>query len=825
MRKIQLHSGVRGFLRGTGLLLTTLLGIMYGSWSVAQTSDGVRESGGLEEIVVTARKRVESAQDVPVSLTAFSGEMVDRYDLTSLEKLSSSTPEFNVGRASNGSGAQITLRGIGSQPTSIGLEQSTAIVVDGVYYGNGHVINEAFFDLERVELLKGPQALFFGKNATAGVVNITTAGPSDTWDGMVRAGYEVNADQPSGEAMITGPLSDTVSFRLAGRYSKMNGDLFNNVADPIDLVTTDLASPTFAQTTRPQLPSDGPFPGTEDLVLRGTLKWEATEQLTLTFKAGYNEVEDRSNAYNYVPIACANPDGTSQTNPLVSCSKGFNIRQPGHPAGFENGGVPGTRADGQPFNDYKSRTFTGIIDYDHDDFSFSSVTNYNKHRNKWGLGFNVESAIAFTTSTENTSYWAFSNENRIESKFDGPINIMVGTYYQDSKREYFQNGNFAPFTDSSTSAQFQNLAYTKFSETDGETVAVFGQVTWDVLDDLELAVGARYTRETKDSFLNHPYIIGAFQGLFLQLDPNNPATNLVADQSFNNMSPEATIRYKWSDNFMIYGAFKTAYKSGGFSGSAFIINGAPASNVAFDPEKARGFEAGFKSTLLDNQLRFNVNAYRYKFDSLQVDFFDSITFQFITTNAGSARTTGVETSFEYAPNNVPGLNLFGALNYNKARYINFIAPCYGGQSIQAGCDTTLLGGFGQDLGGSPTAVAPKVTAAFGGNYERPFMDKFTMEIGANARYSGSYLGSSFGHPLSGNGDYISVDASARLLTNDGHWEFAIIGRNLSNNFHINGVLDAPSTGTGTGTATALASDQLGYAANPRTVKLQVTWRY
>jgi iron complex outermembrane recepter protein len=819
MRKIQ----SRACIKVISILLMPFLTVMFGSWSFAQTNDGGSEYNGLEEIVVTARKRVESAQDVPVSLTAFSREMVDRYDLTSLEKLSNSTPEFNVGRASNGSGAQITLRGIGSQPTSIGLEQSTAVVVDGVYYGNGHVINEAFFDLEQVELLKGPQALFFGKNATAGVVNITTAGPTDTWDAMVRAGYEVNADQPSGEAMISGPLSDTVSFRLAGRYSKMNGSLFNNIAQPIDLVTTDLA--TFAQTTRTQQPSKGPFPGTEDLVLRGTLKWEATEQLTLTFKAGYNEVEDKSNAGNYVPTVCANANNTSQTNPLVSCSKSFNIHQPGHPAGFENGGVSGTRADGQPFNDYKSRTFTGIIDYDHDDFSFSSVTNYNKHRNKWALGFNVESATAFTTSTENTSYWAFSTENRIETKFDGPINAMFGMYYQDSKREYFQNGIFAAFTDSSAPAGSENLTYSKVSETEGETLAAFTQITWDVLDDLELAVGARYTRETKDSFLNHPYIIGAFQFLFLQLDPTNPATNLVADQSFNNLSPEATIRYKWSDNLMVYGAYKSAYKSGGFSGSAFIINGAPASNIAFDPEKARGFEAGFKSTLFDNQLRFNLNAYRYKFTNLQVDFFDSITFQFITTNAGSARTTGVETSFEYAPNTVKGLNLYGALNYNKARYVSFIAPCYGGQSIQAGCDTTLLGGFGQDLSGSPTAVAPKITAAFGGNYEMPFMDKFTMEIGANARYSGSYLGSSFGEPLSRNGDYINIDASLRLLTNDEHWELAIIGRNLTNNFQINGVLDAPNSGTGTGTATALPADILGFASNPRTVKLQLTWRY
>ncbi|WP_374648923.1 TonB-dependent receptor plug domain-containing protein, partial [Rhizorhabdus sp.] len=125
--------------------------------------------GGLEDIVVTARKRQESVQSVPVAVTAISGDLVLKRDITSIEKIAAATPNLNVGRASNGSGAQLTLRGIGSSSTSIGIEQSVAVVVDGAYYGQGRIIQEGFFDLQRIEVLKGPQALFFGKNATAGV--------------------------------------------------------------------------------------------------------------------------------------------------------------------------------------------------------------------------------------------------------------------------------------------------------------------------------------------------------------------------------------------------------------------------------------------------------------------------------------------------------------------------------------------------------------------------------------------------------------------------------------------------------------------------------
>lgn len=795
------------------------------AWS--QTTDAVpeaRESGGLNEVVVTARKRVESAQDVPVAVTAISAETVGRYDLTSLERLAASTPQLNVGRASNGSGAQITLRGIGSQSTSIGLEQSTAIIVDGVYYGQGRVINEAFFDLERIEILKGPQALYFGKNATAGVVNIATAGPTRDFQSMARASYEFKAQEPLLEGFVSGPLSDTVSFRIAARMSKMYDDLFTNVAVPTPLTTLDIGN-GFAPTTRMQEPSKGPFPGTDNRTVRATLKFEPNDRLTASLKAGVNIAKDDSNAGNYVVAVCAKPDGTAQTNPLVRCAKNFDIHQPNAPTGFFGpGGIPGTRDDGQPFDTYKSWSTTGTLDYNADQFSFTSVNNYNWNRNRWALGFNIESPVSYVTATENTSFWAFSNENRVQTKFDGPLNAMIGTYYQKSKRDFRQYGNFTTLTDSTAGPDLELLANIRDSGTEGETLAGFGQVTWAFTPEMELSGGARYTRETKDSFLRQPYVISALRGLFPQYDPNDPATHIEAHQKFTNWSPEVTLRYKPTTDVMLYAAYKTAYKSGGFSNSAFLVAGAPESNVAFDPEKVNGFEAGIKTTLADHQLRLNLMAYSYEYKNLQVDFFDSITFQFITTNAGKATTKGAEAEFEFAPASISGLNLRGSLNYNRARYKDYVAPCYGGQSIAAGCDTTFLGGFGQDLSGKPTAMAPKITGSLGANFETPVGGNLKFGISADARYSGSYLASSFAEPLSRNGNYVNLDASIRLATADDRWETALIARNLTNNWRMNGVLDAPNSGTGTGTNAAVPADILGLADNPRTVRLQLTWR-
>ncbi|WP_459664896.1 TonB-dependent receptor plug domain-containing protein, partial [Novosphingobium sp. 11B] len=195
------------------LLLTASAGLALGCAPAAfaqdteqTTSQGGTQEGGIGDIIVTARKRQETTQDVPVAVVAISAEKMQQYDLSNLERVAAMTPSFSIGRTPSGSGATLVLRGIGSNTTSIGLEQSVAVIVDGAYYGQGRTINEGFFDLGRLEILKGPQALFFGKNATAGVVSITTADPGDKLEVIARGGYEFAAKQVYGEAIVSTPL-------------------------------------------------------------------------------------------------------------------------------------------------------------------------------------------------------------------------------------------------------------------------------------------------------------------------------------------------------------------------------------------------------------------------------------------------------------------------------------------------------------------------------------------------------------------------------------------------------------------------------------------
>jgi iron complex outermembrane recepter protein len=823
-------------LRKPSLLVTTFLGLSLPVMpAMAQSSDtggierAATETGGLSEIVVTARKREETAQSVPVSVTAISEEVILRRDITSIEKIAAATPNLNVGRASNGSGAQLTLRGIGSSSTSIGIEQSVAVVVDGAYYGQGRIIQEGFFDLQRVEVLKGPQALFFGKNATAGVISLATNDPGNEAEFIARAGYEFRSRQYQGEIIASGPLSDTLGVRLAVRGSKMDGGYFRNVSVDRTYVTADIQSLLAGGDGDPinhiATPAASNAPGEDELLARLTLKFTPTDRLTATLKGAYNYNKVNNSSWNYVAFDCGLPSGISQLTGY-RCEKDFVTHQNNMPADIA-ANFPFAERDGSLYNRYRSWAINGAVNYELDSLTLSSVTNYNTNNNRWTCACDFQTSDTGQWATENSTWKAFSQELRAQTTLDGPINGMIGALYQNTRRDFGQFIAFAGLRNSAAAPSDVYVATRKTSFTKGETIAVFGQLSWQIVPQLELAGGVRYTHETKDSFFSQPYNNPGVVSIFRPADDPDGLGEITANQTFNNWSPEVTLTWKPVDDILVYGAFKTAYKSGGFSNgginSKFSAN--PLDDLTFDPERARGFEAGIKTTLADNQLRLNLTAFTYKYLDLQVDFFNSPIFAFQTLTA-DARTSGVEVEFEYAPRSIAGLNIHGSLNYTDARYTDFPnAPCYAGQTPAEGC--TLIGGIfsEQNLNDAPLSVAPKWTGNFGVAYDAPVGSDFRIGFNVDARYSDAYLASGFGNPRSRQDSYVTLDVGVRFGAEDDNWEIALIGKNLTNVFYVSGVVDGPSTGSGTGTPAGIRADQLGFVNLPRTVRVQVTKRF
>lgn len=823
-------------LAAVGMWVSPAMAVDQDAWAEVATEQSVQDGAdakalpqaqaqqktGLEEIVVTARKRVESAQSIPVSITAYSQKQIDTFDLTSLEKIAAVTPELAIGRSATGSGAQIALRGIGSNSLSIGTEQSVAVVVDGVYYGQGRTINEGFFDLENVQILKGPQALFFGKNATAGVISINTAGPTDTLTGQLRGSYEFNAQTVKLEGFIAGPLTDTLGFRLAGRISKDYGFLFDNDAEPVSFVTTDrpTTSTTGPATTHVANADPDNGPDQREILVRGTLNWQATDKLTAVLKASYGKNDTNPGTFNNVTFACAN--GTSSLSPGVLCERKFASRQNNFPTTI----AAETRyadPDGRTFNRYRSWAATGTLEYNLDHLSFTSVTNYNWNRNTFAIDTDVQSSERLNIFvTENTSFNAFSSEMRILSSYESPVNFLIGGYYQSTDRQYDQAVLFGGVENSQAPDGYRFVAYVKDSNTDGETLSGYGQLIWKLIPTVEATGGVRYIHETKDSRFVHPYAAPIFVGVRYAV--NDP---LVANQTFDNWSPEATLTWRPTQDLTIYSAYKTAYKSGGFSNSSIQSPTTPLDFFTFDAEESSGFEGGVKTMLFDRQLRFNVGLYTYNFTNLQVTYLDSARLSFNSINAGSVRTKGVEVEFAYAPRAVSGLTLNGSVNYNNARYGDSIAPCYNGQTSAAGCVPNLLdiGTPGQNLQGKETSVAPLWTGALAADYETPISAGLVLGGSVNARYSGSYLPSPFGQELSRQPEFVNLDATIRLQPTDARWEIALIGKNLTNQFVVTGVNDGPGTGRGTGTPAGVSADQNGFVNTPRTAMLQATWHW
>lgn len=819
-----------------------MAGVAMGPAAYAQdqADDQGAGQGGIQDIVVTARKRAETTQDVPVAVTAISAETLTRYDLSSLERVSVATPSFSIGRAPSGSGATLVMRGIGSNSTSIGLEQSVAVIVDGAYYGQGRTINEGFFDLGRLEILKGPQALFFGKNATAGVVSITTADPGDRLEVIARAGYEFKARQVVGEAIVSTPLSDTLGLRIAVRGTKSNRGYFKQLGTTQIYPTTDRTST--AQVVAPTNHSAAPAGDGrgKEFYIRGTVKWEPTSDFTATIKANYGSNTSDNPAAGTVIFNC--PTGKSAGNPAIPCARAFQTSSNSFPTAIA-AVTPFANADGSLGNQYKSWGINANLQYDLGQVTINSVTNYNWNKNVFQLDGDVVSRTgpAGVNATEWSTFHAFSEELRATTSFDGMVNGMIGGYYQKTNRNYLAFTASGGLENSQAPQPYQRyLANSKDSQTDGETFAAFGQAIVKPTDQIEITGGARYTHETKKSYFLQPYShpIRVTQGIFL------PGVTVNSDLTFDDWSPEATISFKPNRDINIYAAYRTAYKSGGFSNSGILSKTAGLADFEFSPEKAKGFEAGIKTMLLDRQLRLNLSAYHFKYNNLQLDFLRSDIFAFTTINAGSATTKGVELEMEFAPRAVDGLNLHAIVNYNRARYGDApLAPCYAGQTRTAGCNLVYVNdgsangssrpfnsatdtvGNRQNLKGAPTANAPEWTATFGFSYETAVSNGLKLGLSSDARYSSSYLASAFANPASRQNSYLTLDGTIRLSTEDDRWQLALIGKNLTNKWYAVGGIDGPNTGSGTGTLSGVLADQVGYSGLPRTVQLQATFRY
>ncbi|MDQ4421550.1 TonB-dependent receptor [Sphingobium sp. DEHP117] len=792
--------------------------------SASEADEGAAQGTGLEQIIVTARKQEENLQNIPVAETVISAKQLDTYGVTSIEKLTNMAPQLIVGRAGAGNGASIGLRGVSVANSSISIEQSVATVIDGVYYSGGRSLNEGLFDLRQAEVLKGPQSLFYGKNTTAGVISLNTANPTSTFTGQVKASYEFNAREPALEAFIAGPISDVLGFRLAGRYSKQFGSLFQNVT----IAHTDYTYDSATGAVNPHLvPAiDGDMPAEEKGIVRGTLHFENDSPFKATAKVTYNSYSSASPNNNIIISSC--PATGVPSDPSAPCGRNFKLVQNAVPADIAATNAMIGRHGGDPYNDYRSISAITQFEYSGDQVDINVVPGYihwtNRfladfdHVNFYPLAPNALGGQQGSWTAEKSQMDAFSVEARAQTKFDGMLNFMVGGYYQKSKLDFNQDTNAPTGYENSaaTDPASRYASVRKRSHTNGETLSAFGQVMIDITPELNITGGLRYTHETKKSQFDQYYTNPTIRATY-------PQSVIGADQTFNNWSPEATVTYKVSPHVTTYASYKTGYKSGGYSVSGLITRNTKNDDPAFLPEKAKGFEAGIKSTLFDNQLRLNLDLFTYKYTNLQVDFLDGALLQFFTLNAASMRTKGGELQFEFAPRAAEGLTLRGSIGHIDAKYLSFpFAPCLSAQTAAQGCvfGPTPLGNRSyQDLAGKTPQQAPKWTASLGVDYDIAMSGDMGLQLGVNTRYSSKYATNPFVNDAQQGQfyqpSYVMIDAAVRLKGPDSRWELALIGRNLTNKIVATTASNVPFT----------AASVRSAVLDPRTIALEAVFNF
>lgn len=782
-------------------LSVVLAGIVAATNSPHLMAQGASGASALEEVIVTARKRDETLMDVPVAVSAVSARDLRRYAATDLGKIGQMVPQVIIAKTGGGgAGASFTIRGLGSSALDAGIDQTVALNIDGLQVSRGRLVTQSFFDVRQVEVLKGPQALFFGKNSPGGVVSLTTEGPTEELSGYVQLGYEFEADEKIFEGAIAGPLSDTFGYRLALRTSEMEGYIDNN-AGPI------------TQPSDPDFPHPGAAysrdTGTEETLGRLTLEWTPSDTFSARFKLFAAELEDHGETSG-TELIC---DGASRTLDLLA---GVFVTDPYSDCKLDGnrtlGALNAERAalypgakNGEPYTDYESMLTSLTLNWQVGQIDITSVSGYWSYENTSFDNFGFDSTVAVLGANTDDSD-SLTQEFRASSNFDGPLNFTAGVYYEDGSRDTKGNGFIAPVGTDPRTGDYHN--WTLVSDNSTESYSVFLQVMYDLTDTLELSVGARYTEEEKTITVGNAYVNQTFALFGITADEGAFTSDTYKD---DDLSPEVTLSWRPSSDATFYVAYKTGYKSGGFSNPSILSAGQTVDVLGFDSENAEGAEIGAKGQFLDGRLILTSALYRYKFEGLQLTSFNPSPPSFTIRNAASARTTGVEVEASYLVTDQLRLRLAGG--YNRGKYTSFpAAPCFPGQVADTGCSADGT----QDLSGTPLVRAPKWNFNAGLSYDHELSDQWWLGMSLDANYTSGYWLQENQNPVSWQKGFTRVNASLRVYTPDDRWELALIGRNLTDKYYGIASADKPF-----GTPDAIWAN----IGRPREILLQGLYRF
>ncbi len=777
------------------------------------------EVRAIEEIVVTARKREEGLQDTPVAVNAYDQSFIDDNAIGSIEDLVSIVPAFIGGQSQLGAGGAIYLRGVGSATGNPLIDQSVAINIDGVAIAQATLMFASQYDVQQIEVLRGPQSLFFGKNSTGGVVSFRSADPGDEFEFEIGGGYEFEAEEKFGSVMVSSPFGDTAGARLFVRYSSREGyyDIVD-VSAPTALNNVGAilgpAAPLFGN--NPALPSSADnSPEQTDLFVRGTFTVDPTDSFSIRAKVNYSDREFDSYPQNWQRSFCPLGSPNFLGIPFSVLAPEVDVDDCKFDDKIVTGNISQASVDAFSFSEadadgYRNpEIFLGSIEATYEFADGLTLTSVSGWYTVDDIAIQDQSntPTAYLATGEATEVEQFTQELRIASNWDTPVNFLAGLFYEERSTD--------------NQSEIPLIGRASRQEQDQDAWAVFAELDWDISDQLDLSLGLRYTEEEKevDSFAGGVPVVFTL--------PGGDRTDT------DNLIPEATLSYHASDDLMLFATYKEGFKSGGFDGGA-LNTGLPALgiDVRYEDEEVDGFEVGLKGYFLDRTLQLNLAAYSYDYTNLQVTSFDAVAVAVTTINASGADVDGVEFDLLWNPASIDGFSIRASGAFLDATYKGFISDCFTGQSPAAGCNVDVVAEpvgsptvfEGQDLSGKEIQRTPEFSGHLGVSYDVP-LGELLLTLGAGVSYSDSYDVMQQRKQGTRQPSYHKVDASIRLASVDEKWSVALIGRNLNDEILRTVGQNVPLSGAGTGTPGAIPADSLNlFAERGRYISLKFDYR-
>ena len=767
------------------LLATTALTLGMGAALPALAQEGA--SNEVETLIVTAGKRAENIQDVPMSVTAVSGDYLEKTGIGNVSELSKFIPSVIIAQSNNNRNTSVFVRGIGTSGTNPGIESSVGIFIDGVYIVAAGPIQGNLQDISTVEVLRGPQGTLYGRNTPVGAINITSREPTQAFESMINVRAAKYDDYAIG-GYVGGGLTENVSARVSMWASTRDGYEKNLSGPEVN--------------------------NSDQYGFRARVKWEPTDTIDANFIAYYSHIKSN----------CCTPE-------TLDASGVGGIATPGFLAAAAATGKPFRNFDDSDHvvdDDFPGKNVTDVyglsisVDFELPmDLTLTSITAFNGYedniKNLAADGLPQITTIPFGSNQFLRSE-GYSQEFRITSPADQRFSYILGTYLFSQGITYTTSTTLGPDANRllppapGRRLQAGDNALFYYTQ-DTKSIAFFGQGTFKVTDVFRLTGGLRWSEDKKDSYI---------------LADVSPTTSAAARAVFSvnrlgkvkrkedKVQWSAGAQFDATPDVMIYALAASGYKTGGFNARSAAA-GVP---VEFGPETSITYELGVKSVLADGRLVLNADVYSMTLKEFQDSTLNPLTGTgFIVANAGDRRVRGVEADAQWRV--AEPLTLKGSVGYMDAEFTDYTAgQCNNLNSLPVGTRAGTC-----NYNGRAPAYSPKWTASLAAQYDAPLMDTgLNWFVNADISYVSSKFMDTTLDPRSFEPSVTLLGLRAGISSPKG-WRISAFGKNLTDEAYFYAKSLQPLNAFISAGGLTQAQGFVGWYAPPRTYGIEASAKF